>query len=214
MAHPTGAVGTAIRAINARSNSHQYVAFHHRSLQVCGAETTTRNLVSIRIELHNKKYSSKAIIVARITLLVLARGASVDKFSNSLSIFEILEGIQPDSFPTVIPKVLVVAMAERSDQHEGVTQATLVFRTEDETLIEGTMEFTFHPNSTGARAVLEMPGLPIITPKDIIVELTPPGGDTASTRLHVRQNAVDRIQLPRKPSAVPQKKKGADKVTR
>lgn len=153
--------------------------------------------------------------MARITLLVLARGAAVDKFSNCLSIFEILEGVQPDSFPTVIPKVLVVAMAERTDKHEGMITASLIFRTEDQILLEGSVEFNFHENSTGARAVLEMPGLPIIAPKDIIVELTPPGAETATTRLYVRQNAAAPTQVPRKAIAgVSAKKKPAAKASR
>lgn len=146
--------------------------------------------------------------MAKINLLLCSRGVSVDKFSNSVSIFEIVETVHSESFPALIPRVWVVAMIEREASDPDILKATLRFRNANRLFQEAPLEFTFVPHSTGSRAIMELPGLPVIEAEDILVELELPNGEVSVFRIRVSSSMPPTIAAPKKPprkSKVPAK---------
>jgi hypothetical protein len=52
----------------------------------------------------------------RPRLLVCAEGIVIDKRSNNVSAFEILEQLNPNSLPTVLPKLVVLSAFEKDEE--------------------------------------------------------------------------------------------------
>ena len=48
-------------------------------------------------------------------LFVVSEGASVDRNSNALSIFNMMEEINPVGLPLIIPTLVVIQVVERED---------------------------------------------------------------------------------------------------
>lgn len=54
----------------------------------------------------------------RLQLFVCARGSSVDRFTNNLSIFELLEGVAPETYPALLPNLVAVSVFTKGPTEE------------------------------------------------------------------------------------------------
>lgn len=82
--------------------------------------------------------------MARLEFFVVAESAAVDRFTNRLSIFDILETITVDQeFPVVMPRAVAVTLWDTvSDERETDLQALLRIRYPDGTQEEHAANFT------------------------------------------------------------------------
>ncbi|HEY0982377.1 MAG TPA: hypothetical protein VGE80_09650 [Schlesneria sp.] len=133
--------------------------------------------------------------MTEINFLICARGSAIDRFSNSLSIFDIFESLTPESFPILIPRFVVIASVTRDEREEKpVIEATLKVSAGDRAYVDGTMTFTFHKESPVSRSIAEFQGLPITGPSPIDVFLKLPNGNSKLTRIAIRPaNRLKRV---------------------
>jgi hypothetical protein len=120
----------------------------------------------------------------RVQFALCAQSASIDRSSNRLSIFNVVDHFPTSTLPIVIPTLTFVSVIE-TDKDEGtnvkgvlelVTNKSLVAR------IDVPISFV---NGRLARVVLNFSGIPIREPGPVTFRLTVPNGATVETTFQV-----------------------------
>jgi hypothetical protein len=115
----------------------------------------------------------------RVLLAVCAAGASVDRFSNRLSIFNVMEEIPSPTFPVWIPEMTFVVVLRKENNEPPQFQARCRVQVGEAVISEGTLDVDFGPNNT-ARGIMNFQGLPITTPGDVTFHLLLPNNGEAT----------------------------------
>ena len=110
--------------------------------------------------------------MARLKLLLCADGVIVDRLSNTASVFTILEELTPQELPSVLPRLVVLAIVERDEDDPEKRDFWLTLRLNDESIFEQEMKLDFQ----GKRRVRQMVHLGGVT-------IDKPGTLTTSLRL-------------------------------
>lgn len=101
--------------------------------------------------------------MANFKLCVCAESAVRDAESDSISVFNIIEGYSSDDFPVVIPKLSCVFMVEREDGDPNHLDCSLVFSIDDEEINRSPTSIDFQGKEV-ARLVAQVRGAMIPRP--------------------------------------------------
>src|SRR5690349_13049170 len=102
---------------------------------------------------------------------VLAQGASVDRFSNRLSIFNLVENIEAPSFPLFLPEAVFVALLKREDGERTVSDGILSIYSGESQLGQANVHIDF-ASSLYNRQIITFQGIPIFKPVNLQFRLT------------------------------------------
>jgi len=108
--------------------------------------------------------------MAQVVVLLAAEGVSVDRMSNNLSIFEVLEQMQPIQYPSWVAEFLVVAMLQKDDGDADDFDANLVIAVDEDEVMRQETRLGFG-GLRRSRAIFRMHGVPIPHPGILRVTL-------------------------------------------
>ena len=120
----------------------------------------------------------------RVQFALCAQTASVDRSSNRLSIFNVIDHFPASSLPIVIPAITFVSIIE-SDKNESTNVKGILEIGSSKGLIARIeLPITF-VNGRLARIVVNLQGIPIREAGPVTFRLTIPDGTTAETTFQV-----------------------------
>jgi hypothetical protein len=93
-------------------------------------------------------------------LFVVSEGASVDRNSNALSIFNMMEEINPVGLPLIIPTLVVIQVVEREDSDPDELRGHLTITNNERSPNGFPSDILFHGNRR-ARLTVRINGLPV-----------------------------------------------------
>ena len=102
--------------------------------------------------------------------MLCAEGVVVDRRTNNVSIFNIMEEINSVGFPLLINKLYAVSLINREANDEDTTEAHFEFKLDDKVLLNANTSINFQ-NRQKTRSVLEVSGLVIPVPGTLKVSL-------------------------------------------
>jgi len=103
-------------------------------------------------------------------LFVVSEAAVIDRKTNNLSVFNILEHLSVQGFPLVIPRLFIVASLDRGEKDENTTQLTLQVKQNHTTVFNQTLEFDFQDKET-TRNLIELLGFTVTEPGFLLFRL-------------------------------------------
>lgn len=119
-----------------------------------------------------------------VLLALCAGGVSVDRFSNRLSIFNVLEQLPSPSFPVWVPELTFLVVLRR-ENNEDVRFHTRCQVQLGENMIADNAALVDFEGTNNARLVLNFQGLPVPTPGDLIFRLLLPNHEPAAVTIPV-----------------------------
>jgi hypothetical protein len=128
-----------------------------------------------------------------------AESAAIDRVRNSLSVFHILESIQAQSFPAIVPRVTVLGSLAREPNDPESLEYTLAIRIGDRPLFSGPIKIAFIQQLT-ARMIAELQGVAIPTPGDLVFSLLDATEELATWKVSVIGGYSPPVQLSFGPS--------------
>ena len=102
----------------------------------------------------------------KMQLALLAQGASIDRFSNRLSVFNLVESFESPSFPLFIPEAVFVSVLRKEEGDPTVSDATLSIFTGESMVAQATIRVDFEASSH-ARQVINFQGIPLLKPENL-----------------------------------------------
>jgi hypothetical protein len=122
----------------------------------------------------------------RVSLAVCASGISVDKFTNTPTLFGVIEVIPISSFPFWIPQIMYFVMVRRVDGEPNVVDAMLSVRLHQNEIFRSPMHFDFaQPGLNGISAIMMVQGIAIDRPGELEFVLILPGGEESIYRITI-----------------------------
>ena len=106
----------------------------------------------------------------KCTFAVCAEGASVDSTSNLLSIFNIIDEINSQTFPVAFPRLVVVFIVERADGDEDRNEAFITFKVNNEEKVRQPVLMDFQDKKR-LRLVLQFAGIVFTEPGQVRASL-------------------------------------------
>jgi len=131
-----------------------------------------------------------------VALAVCAAGSAIDRFSNRLSIFNVIEQIVSPSFPVWVPEMTFAVVLRRGEQDPQRFQASARVHMGNEIINTAQVGIDFE-NGQFARQIMNFQGLPVIHPGELVFELLLPNGAVASSSIPVT------LVAPSAPAAAP-----------
>lgn len=119
-----------------------------------------------------------------VFLAVCAAATATDRFSNRLSIFNILEQIPSASFPIWIPELTFAVILRRGPNDPQRFQSTAQIRLGNQVIATIQVAVDFE-NGQFARQIMNFQGLPVAAPGELEFHLPLPDGGTATVSLPV-----------------------------
>ena len=121
----------------------------------------------------------------RVQFALCSQTASVDRASNRLSIFNVIDHLPVTSLPIRIPMVTFVSVIESADAEntEGVN-ADIDIYVDDKKLFGTQVPLTFADHHL-ARFTLAFQGIPVSKPGEIVFRLSLSDGTKAESRIRV-----------------------------
>lgn len=135
-------------------------------------------------------------------LAVCSEGASVDSSSNLLSIFNVIDEITAQAFPTVIPKVTIVFLVEKTEGDPELVPAHLVIRHNERDFVRQPVSIDFQ-NKLRMRLVVSFVGVVLSAPGDLVAALMINDQELGRWRIAVIQSALPPPQIVIEPVAPP-----------
>jgi hypothetical protein len=81
--------------------------------------------------------------VPHVELLICAQGAAIDRFTNSLSIFEFIDEFSPPIYPIFIPKLIIVAMLTKESNEEDNYESNIIISIGETELLKQNVPLNF-----------------------------------------------------------------------
>lgn len=106
----------------------------------------------------------------RTILAVCCNGAAVDRFSNTLSLFEVIEEIQPSTYPAVLPRLIYVVLLERSKDEPSTLDAKIICDVNGKQVLEDDVNIDFQ-DKLRERHVVTIHGIPVAAPGELRLRL-------------------------------------------
>jgi len=102
--------------------------------------------------------------------MLCADGVVVDRRTNNVSLFNMMEEINSVGFPLLISKLYAVCLINREANDDDITEAVFEFKLDNQMLLKTNTNINFqHKQKT--RAVLEVSGLVIPVPGTLKISL-------------------------------------------
>ena len=93
-------------------------------------------------------------------VFAVSEGASIDRTSNALSIFNMMDEINPIAMPLIIPTLVVILVVERGDTDPDVLRGHLTITNNEHSPNSFPSDIFFHGNKR-ARLTVRINGLPV-----------------------------------------------------
>ena len=96
-------------------------------------------------------------------LFTCARGVSIDRHSNNLSIFEVVEDVAPAAYPAMLAKFNVVLVVEKDVGDPDQCTLILDVKQSNQAAFSHPIEIDFD-GKRRSRSVVEFPAIPLMNP--------------------------------------------------
>lgn len=134
----------------------------------------------------------------RVQFALCAQTASVDRSSNRISIFNVIDHIPTTTLPILIPTITFVSILE-NDQNEAVNfKGVFEGKFNNNVIARGEVPVSFVWSGRLARVLLTLTGIPINENGTLSFTLTIPGKVTAEAKLQV-MNVANEPTIPAVP---------------
>ena len=135
----------------------------------------------------------------RVQFALCAQSASVDRSSNRLSIFNVIDHFPASVLPITIPAITFVSIIESDKDESTNVKGVLEIITNNALVARFELPITF-ANGRLARVVANFQGIPIRTSGPVTFRLKIPDGATAETSFQVvnlaQNEAIQAVQPP------------------
>jgi hypothetical protein len=121
-----------------------------------------------------------------VQFAILAQSVSVDRFTNRLSIFNVLDQIASPHFPVFLPELCFVVMLQRTANEPNTFDTVIRISNGEAVIGQANMHVDFQGQLVN-RSVSNFQGLPIFNPGEIQVNFNFPNGESVGARLPVLQ---------------------------
>lgn len=138
-----------------------------------GRNKSTRKS-SFAAKSNTTNYCSGYLIMLRHGFVACAQAVAVDKFTNLVSVFYVLDALRPLAFPTWIPGLSFVAIVHRDDGDENTVEGHLVVRSGQHEVARSPVRIDFQ-DSLGFQMVINLQGVNVPTAGDLEFHLDLPG---------------------------------------
>lgn len=128
--------------------------------------------------------------MARLEFFVVSEGLSVDKFTNQLSLFNILEEVASDNFPSVLPYFVAVSMW-MMEAGDGERDFQCMLRVTMPNLAPTEFTTNFKFISRRHRVLQRIQGLPLNEPGVLRFEVLLNGEHAATHEVDISRKKVD-----------------------
>lgn len=125
----------------------------------------------------------------RVIFTVCAQSATVDRTTNRLSVFNVIDHLPISALPLTIPAISFVAVIEGDDQAVGSVNGMAEVASGAQTLFRYTVPVVFTDNRI-ARVILNFQSIPVHSLGPLTFRLVLPDGTTASTSFQVTSIAT------------------------
>jgi hypothetical protein len=115
-----------------------------------------------------------------------AESVIIDQRSNSVSIINVIEGIQVPAFPVFIPKIHVISLLERENEEPIKCDFQVLVKNNNQILIDMKTEINFL-NKMKSRHLVEVAGIAIPAPGEVTFFLNYKGKEICSYSIQVLQ---------------------------
>ncbi len=112
----------------------------------------------------------------KFILFIASESASIDRVSNNLSVFNIIEDIAAQSFPFAIPKITVTVLLSREDTDPNDYEGTVTVLNNTQTLHSFKIPMRFE-DKLHSRLNIQLGGLPVSSPGMLSFKLHVEPGD-------------------------------------
>jgi hypothetical protein len=109
----------------------------------------------------------------KVQLALLAQAASIDRFSNRLSIFNLVESFESPSFPLFVPEAVFVSVLRKEEGDPVVSDATLSVYAGESMIGQASVRVDFE-GAAHTRQVINFQGLPLLKPVNLQFRLVVP----------------------------------------
>jgi hypothetical protein len=99
----------------------------------------------------------------RHKIILCAQGVVVDKKSNNISIFNIIDEISPRSFPAIVARLTILSVLERDADDPNEFDSRLHIAIGDRTILDQIIHYSFE-NTLRTRNIIEFGGMPLPQP--------------------------------------------------
>jgi hypothetical protein len=138
----------------------------------------------------------------RVQFALCAQTASIDRNSNRLSIFNVIDQYAVSSLPIVIPALTFVSVIESSESQGPNVKGVLEVLVNGSATAKVEIPLTFVTGRL-ARVVVNFQGLHVREAGPVTFRLAIPGGATAETTFHVIHLASSEAIQVTTPSVIP-----------
>jgi hypothetical protein len=125
---------------------------------------------------------------------IVSQSAAVDRFTNRLSLFNVIEAIQSPRYPVILTECAVVIMLRRSDNEPNIFDSTITLNIAGNRIAQSTIRVNFE-NRQYVRLISNFQNLPILAPGELQFIITIPNAEPITTSIPI-------VQFP-PPAAVP-----------
>jgi hypothetical protein len=136
----------------------------------------------------------------KVQFALCAQSASVDRSSNRLSIFNVLDQFPTSTLPIVIPAITFVSVIDSDKEESSNVKGVLEVIANNSSLVKIDIPINF-ANGRLARVIVNFSGIPIRESGPVVFRLTIPEGVTAETAFQVTNLAQPQAIQVATPSA-------------
>ncbi len=120
----------------------------------------------------------------KVILAAAALSVSIDRFTNRMSLFNVVEQINSPSFPLWMPEISFVVAILRGEGDPQEFTAKTELRLGDKVLVQSNAPISFK-NGPIARNILNLRGIPIPAPGELTYRFPLDGEETATILIPV-----------------------------
>jgi hypothetical protein len=126
------------------------------------------------------------MLAVSLQFAVLAQAASIDRFTNRLSLFNIIEGIQSPRFPLLLPECTIALMLRRADNDPNEFDATVAIDAGGNRVGQSVFRVDFD-HKPYVRLISNFQNLPILGPGELQITITIPNAEPIRAGIPVIQ---------------------------
>lgn len=131
----------------------------------------------------------------RVQFALCAQTASVDRSSNRISIFNVIDHVPTTTLPIILPSVTFVSIFENERNEAANFKGVFEGRINDKTIVRGEVPVSF-VNGRLARVLLTLNSIPINEHGTLSFRLEIPGMVTAAVQVPIVNLATPQVASP------------------
>lgn len=133
----------------------------------------------------------------KLQFALVAQSVAVDRFTNRLSIFNVVERFESPYFPIMAMELVVVVVLTREPNEPETFDTTMYARLGEVVIGQSNLHVDFS-GTPGTRLLTNLQGLPVMHPGELEFSFQLPNGEMVSATVPVVQ-----VQAPIAPPIVP-----------